>query len=281
MSTVEWYNSINQVTGTQVISNITEYTVEESLEDLSPIDRFYKSLRGLIQTGQQDLIDRYSALGPLLLVGAVSSTENYFRDVLTQVIRICPTAQECSSEQNINLGSVLWHGGLNAERGAFENTSFASPDGVLTNCRKFINFEVKNNSLISAVLTEYGKICELRHGIVHSNLILAGKNAIKLGLPRTERNVLIKVGFREFQESALICTTLVTSFNIELFKELARRWAVDWRRKIVIDHTNEEAIFDQIWRTMYSTIDAQDGNISFVQTKEQCIAEIKSQYRLA
>lgn len=251
MNSTEWYNSINQVTGTQKIENIFNYIVEETYPFPSPIDSYYFSLRELLRVGSREVLDKNKTLGPLLLVGIISATENYFRDILANIIRICPSAQESASKQNINLGSVVWHGTSNFERSAFENTSFAGVDGITTACKNFIKFELKNNSLISGILEDFGHICEMRHGIVHSNSILSGKNAIKLGVPRKLGSVKLKVSYKEFQECASICTVLVASFNIELFKEMAKRWAIDWRRKISVDESNEKELLSRFGTCFY------------------------------
>ncbi|MFC6652316.1 hypothetical protein [Paenibacillus rhizoplanae] len=135
MSNTEWYNSINQVTGTQKVEDIANYMAEGMNSLTSPIDSYYFTLRELLRIGSRDLLDQNKALGPLLLVGIISATENYFRDMLANIIRICPSAQECASKQSINLGSVVWHGAINVERGAFENTSFAGIDGITAACK--------------------------------------------------------------------------------------------------------------------------------------------------
>lgn len=73
---------------------------------------------------------------------------------------------------------------------------------------------------------------------------------------------------------------LVASFNIELFKEMAKRWAIDWRRKISVDESNEKELFKQIWDLFLSNIDANESNVAVKLTMEECIESIKTQFQI-
>jgi hypothetical protein len=88
----------------------------------------------------------------------VSTTENYFRDLFTRVIRLCPVAKAASADQTVKLGSVVWHGGQDAERGAFEHISFAGAENLITTSKKFLGYSLKRTQLVE----EFDKVCELR-----------------------------------------------------------------------------------------------------------------------
>ncbi|MFI8712405.1 hypothetical protein [Brevibacillus brevis] len=279
--TVKWSQLINQPVGTETIDNINDYTISFTSQEGSPIDLFYVTMRELLSLAKIDFLEQNNTMGPLLLVGMISCAENYFRDVFSKIIRICPVSKACSAEQTIHLGSVVWHGGVEVERGAFEHLSFASSENVKSACKKFLNIEIKKDNSVSYILEEYTKVCELRHGIVHSNAILAGKNAVKLGLTKNGSTLLkIKLGFKEVQECASIITTLVASFNSELFKEIGKRWAIDWRRSGIINDLNEEEYFNLIWGMFFSEIDSQEGNIPNELTVQECLEEVKKEFRL-
>lgn len=279
--TKNWIFSVNQAVGPESITDLSGYV--QNIDSLveSPVDLFYRTMREMLLSAKQDLLDSHKILGPLLLVGMVSTTENYFRDMLGKIIQICPISKAIASEQTVSLGSVVWHGGVDLERGIFEHLSFAGADNIKSICKKFTGLEFKKGGLSFSILDEFSKVCELRHGIVHSNSILAGKNAIRLGLNRTgNRFIKVNIGYREIQECASVLTTLVASVNTEFFEELCRRWAIEWRKQTPIDSTNEMLLFEKIWNSFYSHIDATEGNISNSLTMEQCAEEVKKEYKL-
>jgi hypothetical protein len=212
-------------------------------------------------------------MGPLLLVGLVSATENYFRDVFAGIIRLCPTAQSKSADHSIKLGSVIWHSGVDVERGAFEHISFASGERLIKSSKEYLAYTLKQTSIVD----EFDKVCELRHGIVHSGAIIAGKNAIRLQLPPTKEPLRITVDFARLQECGSICTTLVASINSELFAELARRWAVVWPKLPSWNSERTHALFRQVWSTFFSAYDHTNGTIptslSLMKCKHRVLAE--------
>jgi hypothetical protein len=245
-----WRNSTNQAVGIAAIADITTYLTACN-RPAAPIDTFYSELHQLLALSTTTLLDEYEALGPLLLVGLVSRTENFFRDVFGQVIRLCPIAQAKAADQSIKLGSVIWHGGVSAERSAFEHLSLADSDTIKSSAKKMLAYDLKS----SAPLREFDKVCELRHGIVHANCLVAGINAVKLQLPPSGRPVKVHVDYARIQECALVCTSLVTSVNEELFAELCRRWADDWRRLPNWDSATANRRFNAIWHVFVSLID--------------------------
>lgn len=278
--TVNWRNSINQSTGFQRIANITDYVVGvDNVEYRSAIDRYYKTVRDILDIVKTpDYLEYHPSVGPLLFIGIVSGTENYFRDVMSETIRICPISQAKSSAQSINLGSVIWHAGCNVERGSFENISLADSDMIRNTCRKYIDFDINKTGSTSSALDEFDKICELRHGIVHSSSIVAGKNAIRLGIKGSIHTVKIAIGYKQLQECAAICTFLVSSFNTELFNILMKRWAIDWPKLPSWIPANDNRTFDMIWNLFFSQIDNGNSTIPHVLSRLECRKNVNKEF---
>lgn len=260
MSTTSGVSPVNRNTGSVTINQINEYVSNFDKSD-SPIDQFYNNTMDIIRVANPAFLLEHNSMGPLLLVGLVSATENYFRDILSNIILFCSISKAASSEQMISLGSVVWLNGYNLGRGAFENISFASMDGITKACRNFIKFETNNKPSIRSVLESFEKVCELRHGIVHSNSIVAGKNAIKLGLRPTGKPMQINIGYNELQECASICNATVTTFNSELFNEMIRRWAIEWKKHDTLDERERNKLFTRVWNCFYSQVDSQNNLI--------------------
>jgi hypothetical protein len=274
----DWRNSINRNCSLERLSDINNYFFECDNTIESPIDMFYMSLRDIIVVANPDFLENHLSMGPLLLVGIVSATENYFRDILSNVIKICPKAQQSAADQTINFGSVVWHSGHNCERGCFENISFAGSENVQKACRNYIKYELKKNGLASEMLKQYDCVCELRHCIVHSRSLMTGKNALKLDICPCKNTISIKILFDQLQECAAICTTLVVSFNTELFEEMCRRWAFDWpqRSSWRVDKINE--LFNAIWKIFNSRIDKTNATIVNPLSMVKCRNKIKDEY---
>lgn len=191
----------------------------------------------------------------------ISLTENYFREILAGIISICPKAKQKSASKSLNLATA-WIGFGEMEKGAFENTSFSDPKTVKKSLSELIGVNVSNSNQISTPLDEFGKLCELRHAIVHSAGLLAGKNAVKLELPNSRNSVKIKVGYSELQEAAEVCTSLVCAVNIELFINISTKWLNEWPRTPAYRDQNVNALFKKVWELFYSIFDERNGLIS-------------------
>jgi hypothetical protein len=263
---MSWRDSISQSVGPAAIADIQQYVTAAIGHADSPIDTFYKASRELLTVGTPTFLTANRTMGALFLVGIVSITENYFRDIFSRIIRLCPIARAVSADQNVKLGSVVWHGGEDAERGAFEHISFASGENLIGTGKKFLDYRIRRTSVVQ----EFDKVCELRHGIVHSSSVLAGKNATRLHLAAASAPLRILVGFAQLQECAAICNSLVVSVNQELFVELARRWSKEWPKNPSWDPRQRHAAFRSIWEAFYSGVDAANGTIPHALTLVRC-----------
>lgn len=271
---MSWRTSVNQSVAAARLSDVNSFVSEATGATLSPIDQFYQTSRDILRVGTPDLLRAHPSMGPLLLVGLVSTTENYFRDIFTRIIQVCPLAKAAAADQPIKLGSVVWHGGGDAERGAFEHISFADAENISKTCSKYIKYNLKPN----AILEEFDKVCEFRHGIVHSSSVIAGKNAIALQIAARSARLKIEVEFPQLQECGDVCTTLVASVNTELFQEMARRWAVVWPKLPSWNSNDEHRLFKFIWNAFYSAQDAANGTIPHNLTLRKCKNRILSEF---
>jgi hypothetical protein len=257
---LDWKTSVSAVASTVTINDIAEYIKpDDSL--ISPIDRFYLSRDSLLNGVNQNSTSNNQSIPPLILVGLISLTENYFRDVMSEIITICPKAKEKSAERSLNLATA-WFGYGKLEKGAFENISFSNVDAIKKNLANLIGYSIDSTNQINGPLEEFGKLCELRHAIVHSASLLAGKNAIKLGLPTSKYPVKVQFGYPEIQESAAVCNALVCSINLELFIHLSLRWLYEWPSTPAYSNKNTHSLFKKVWDVFYSSEDAKRNLIS-------------------
>ena len=257
-------------------------SVEGSLGEIdfpSPIDFYMRRSREVLRYGTTDRLQEYSSLGGFLLLGLISEAEAYFRSILSACLDICPICRKTASEKTINLGGLLWHGIGEFRRSAFEHLSFASQDDLVKASRGYLSFELKD-AAFKAPLEQYDLVCNLRHGIVHNASILPGRNAVKLGVKRYDKAVMISVDFSLLQRVGAAIDTLVLTFNRHMFEEMCKRWAVDWRNSPDWNPSKGDDYFSEIWRVFSCTDEHNIREDRNLISLEQCMAKVKSAYNL-
>lgn len=273
---VTWKDSVSQPPQTIVLSDILLYITSSVPPTQSPIDAFYALSQEILRIGDIPFLTKYPHAGGLLLTGIVSASENYVRDILSAILCICPISQSVSAEEKIDLGAVIWHDPSNALRSAFEHFSFTSSKNILKTCQNYTRIQIDSHL---SVFDEFDKLCELRHGVVHSGACLPGRNAVRLQVPgQSGCTVRVTIGFAELQEAGAICTNLVTSINKELFGHIVRRWADDWRKLPSWKPADENPLFRQIWEMFYSKNDADNALIATKMTMRQCRTAVKKEF---
>ena len=274
-----WRNCISQNVGSERINDLNDYVSVSVVSDKSPIDQFYGEMQNILILFPHQAWGQNTWVGALSSIAIISSIENYFRQTFSQILKICVDSQKKAANNNINLGSVIWHPSNEIERGAFEHISLASAENINNTSKKYIGIDLMSNGL-GTILDEFDKVCELRHGIVHSAMVVAGKNGIKLKLQSTNDVTKIDIGFAEFQEIMAICNALVVDSNKLFFAELAKRWATSWRSTPSWDNSEASLKFKAIWSVFYSHRDQQNGTISENMTWIKCRNQIMREYNI-
>lgn len=277
---INWKECVNKMTGNEKIQDIQSYLKSEADIYKAPIDRFYIEVRKIIQFCTDiQVLEENDFLGPLLYVGIISKTENYFREIMVECIKICPICKNLVVNHSVSFGSVEWQKNGDFENGIFENLSFSDASAIKKEMKNCLRIEIKDKDLLNEMLEEFDKLCQMRHAIVHSSRILAGKNAVRLNIPSNNEKVLIKVGYAQLQECASICTACIVATNLRVFEEMVKRWAVDWRRMCFWDINKENDYFTQIWDVFASVIDRTEDSLA-VMTKIKCRNAIKKEFQL-
>lgn len=274
-----WKSCISQNVGSERINDLNDYVSVNEASSLSPIDEFYSEMQSILSLFPYESWGGNTWVGPLASIAIISSVENYFRQIFSKILKICVDSQKVAANNSINLGSVIWHPSNEIERGAFEHISLASSDNITNTAKKFIGIDLKSNGL-GTILEEFDKVCELRHGIVHSGMVVAGKNGIKLKLQSTNEVIKIKIGFDQFQEITSICNALIVDSNKVFFAELAKRWATTWRDTPGWDSSNANSKFKAIWTTFYSLRDKQNETIPEDLTWLKCRNQIIREFNI-
>lgn len=245
----------------------------------APIDSYIKSSRELINYGTPERLAEMSKLGGLLLLGLISSTEGYFRSILSAALDICPVCKNTAAEKQINLGGILWHGKNEFRRSAFEHMSFASGKELMTATKGYLGFEMKK-SIFESILDDFDTVCHLRHGLIHNAGILPGRNAVQIDIKPYAKPVEIRIDFAFLQNAAATMESLVVTFNRALFSEMCARWASKWRGRADWDPIDEKKRFLQIWNIFSCKTELENRLGRSKITPTNCIAQVKSAHNL-
>lgn len=268
---------VNELPSSVRLGVLSSYLTEVELS--APIDVYYKSVGSILAYGTEERLNENDFIGRLLVIGVVSAAEAYFRGVLAACIELCPLAQAKSSAKVINLGGLLWHGKDGFSRTAFENTSFSSREELVKACKEFLGIKL-DDTKFKSILDEYEIVCHLRHGIVHGDGLLPGKNAVQLDIPKFSNPVRITIRYMHLQDITAVISTLVLTLNRELFCEMCKRWAVDWRQRANWNHLNESDRFSNIWSIFHSTVECRGRRGRTKVTKRNCLAAVRAIYNL-
>jgi hypothetical protein len=226
-----WRNSVTMPTGHFPCPSVDSFVAEQSRGVLSPIDAFYAASSDILTKSSPTFYIEYGDdFVGLLFVGLISATENYFRDILGEILSICPVAQSQAADEKVQLGSLLWGQTNLHNRSAFEFLALSSGKNVKETFQKFIAHTIAQQGVWCSMLVEYDKLCEFRHAVVHSGHIIAGKNALKLSLKPSKRVMRLTMDYGRLQAAGRVCTAFVQAANIELFEMIVNRWAVAWRK---------------------------------------------------
>lgn len=275
---VQWKKCISQNIGVARINDLNDYISYRPIDDISPIDQFYSEMKSILALFPMTAWNQNKWTGALASIAIISSVENYFRQIFSYMLKICTDAQKSASTQVISLGSVIWHPSNEIERGAFEHISLASSDNICSSAKKFLNLDLSKK--LKDIFVEFDKVCELRHGIVHSANILAGKNGIKLNLPTRNDITVINIEYDQFQELMAICNALIVASNQIIFEELCFRWATTWRKAPSWNIQQESKKFKEIWGVCYSKRDEENNTIPEVLKWHQCKSKVKNEYNI-
>ncbi len=276
-----WQNSVCMSIGRVTCPDVNGLVMAIPRQDKSAIDEFYASTSATLTKIDPKFLATYGEdIAGLLFVGLISSTENYFRDILGFILSICPISQANSAGEKVQLGSLLWAEDHLQNRSAFEFLPFSNADNIRKAITSFTRHTIKQNGTSDLMLKEYDKLCELRHAVVHSGHIVAGKNAIKLGLRRSSSSLKVRICYADLQATGSVCTALVQAANNELFEAMVARWATDWRNLPNWDPSQESKLLLKLRTGFLSTRDHDNNTISNKQSTRSLKSRIKAAFNI-
>jgi hypothetical protein len=159
----------------------------------------------------------------LLVLGAISSCEHYFRRILSEIVTLCPLSNNiCKKDLSINYYNASYYKNFSISSALLDNSIFSSAENIISETKKFTGISVKDSSSVEAALKEYHKVCILRHAIVHSLGNLGGKNLYDLKLERTNKS-MVALTYESLSEILAVCLNAIRAYNLFMWRALLTR----------------------------------------------------------
>lgn len=257
-------------------------------DNRSAIDKFYESTKKIIIEVNQN-VDKYNSsewLGCYSLLAIISATENYIREIIKDIILICPIARlKIKDDKTVRISSTLWNTKEDLVRVLYEDISFASSTTIKSKFKDILDTKALEQAKYNSLFKSFDLVCNLRHSITHADRIIAGKNAVDIFLGEKENRTFLKINANHLNSMLSICTNLVLTINGILFNEMVARWKEKWRNNNLIQvwtpqsQDEEILILDKIYKLFLSQIDSSQNLIEEDKqlTTEQLFQKIKGE----
>ena len=262
----------------QVTIDAGSCCVPLSPKNINAIDAFYESIGEVLRLGSPAELAGSDALGRLLTLGIVTVTETYFRSVITAVVKLCPLAHECASDQQIAYGALDFYGTAEISLSLLEGISFAGDSEIAKATKKILGFDTTVNRSLTAALEAYNKVCTMRHAVVHDHGRLNRGNARTLKVhPGSGRSLCVVVDFPGLQTAASACTSAVRAYNAFLWESVVLRWIKF--RLLTGNWRTDKKLFEPMFKTFSSTVDATgpaNMYIAYLSIRPDIVARLAS-----
>ncbi|NBM79676.1 hypothetical protein GWI76_10460 [Proteus sp. G2659] len=284
----EYFLNVSQIPTTDNDLNVEGYVYTDEVNNDSAIDAFYKSTKPIIIEVNNNKVkyDESSWLGCFTVLAIISATENYIREIFKDIILICPIAQsKIKDEHKVRLSSVLWNTNSDMIRALFEDVSFSNSNTIREKLNKILGVTSLSGRTYANLFKSFDLVCNLRHGIIHADRVIAGKNAVDISLSKKESRAFLKICSSDVNSILSICTNLVLTINGVLFCEMLERWKEGWRRNDTINtwtpisDDEEKSMLSKVYDIFLSKEDYNNNliNTEHKLTVEQLYGKIKEQ----
>ena len=245
----------------------------------SPVDSFYVDHQGLNKLGSllQDghvEDDVKQLLGGQLLLGYVSATELYFRQMISRCVALCPVIRRANHEQMIPFGALDYYHKDSLESALTERASFSEPGTIKTQLEGRLRVKVTPKSSLAQSIEDYEKLCQLRHSLVHSHGVVNSSNAAKLGITAA-KSLETCIDSRCLQVVAGISLNLVRDSNNEIVRSIIWEWIKCGL--LVGDGRRDRSRLSRLLRQLGSVVDANSGRS--VATEAELFKTVKTAIR--
>jgi hypothetical protein len=225
LRTAPAYRAITSLQALTPLNTVGLFAAPGPSVDPSPIDQFIANTEviNIIYMPAPDPLP--AEFGTLVLLGYMSAVESFFRALLRGLINIDEHTRRLAEPMNVSFGAALHHRPSLLPEALFEEMSFAGLRNIEIMLREIIGIKGQFPGEILTVLSEFKKVCELRHCCIHRFGKLGAKNAITLGLERHSQ--ILEHPFSptkdNLQEIADLLRTFAKTINNFIFHSVLNR----------------------------------------------------------
>jgi hypothetical protein len=193
----------------------------------SCIDNCYERMREILMAGTVANLATFSGLGPMLLLGLVSSVEAYFRDILARMLSMCPVCQREAGALTIPLRALSFYDESEIGLAFFEGSSLAGKKALVDQVKKISAVDLQRDADLNSALDEFDKLCELRHAAAHFRGRIGSGNlkALQVDAQAGTSFNLTTVG--QLHQVQSVCHNVVRLANQNLFDRTLERFVVE------------------------------------------------------
>lgn len=223
---------------------------------LSPVDRFIENCNDInkltLTSYLTGVLPLPPELGSIVLLGYVSAVESYFRAMIAGLVHLDEYVRFLAEAREITFGAAVHHDAQSLPEALLEEITFSSRDNIVAALKDFVRVRVAQNKDLESPLSNYQRICELRHCCVHRFGRLGSRNAIKLGMSShsTLLEKPLRMNIHQLQEVALALRILVKAVNATVFKTVIERTA---KQAIADDNGKKHFEYSWAWKWKWNS----------------------------
>lgn len=219
------------------------------------IDEFEALVKALIVRAAESKDDPQQIR--LLLLGLVSSCENYFRQLLTALLAACPLCKDKCARIEVKYASATYFSADEISQALTDGSVFSSAENIVTETKRLTGLNPEDSGSVKAALSEFHKVCVLRHAAVHSYGDLGGKNIVDLGLDADKR-MMVALTWEAFQEICDVCQNFVRAYNGFMWRAVVGR--LRERSKLLFDGSDvDKELFERVQRVFWTAVRMNDA----------------------
>jgi hypothetical protein len=145
-----------------------------------------------------------------------------------------------------------------AVRGMLDGESFSSKLNVTKWSKKIANVDMKNERSLDVALTEFERICHIRHAAIHAGGYVSTRNSVALGVPAGS---WISFGSpAAIHEIIGVITASLRAYDQLLFESVLTGWLTEGVLRG--DWSSDGKTFTDLWRAFRSEGDIASSRAS-------------------
>lgn len=247
--------------GAGTLTRLTDAAVSTDRHETgyrSAIDVAFDSLLVVTQVAVNLSQDWRTQHGLILSSSAVAAAEDYFRSILAELVTLCPLCETRVHPLETRMEFVFSGSVPDAVRGMLDGESFSSKANIIKWSKKIANVDLKNERSLEVALTEFERVCHIRHAAIHAGGYVSTRNAVALGVPPGS---WISFGSpAAIHEIIGVITAGLRAYNQLLFESVLTGWLKEGMLRG--NWSSDSKIFTDLWRAFRSEGDIASSRSS-------------------